>query len=271
VSDTLTLGVVIQPRFVPRLAITVDWFDIQIDNAVSQIGADTIVGICTDTADPFFCGLVNRDQFGSLWRTSNGFVRNLTQNIGGIGTRGVDIGASYAMDIGSWGNVGFNFQGTWLDELVTDTGVSGEFDCVGLYGNVCGTPNPEWRHTARVTFQHPDGYGLSLRWRHFGSVTLDALDENPNLNDPSGTGPAPGGVARPALARIGSQNYLDLAATFRVGDHFNFRLGVNNLLDRDPPITPSQACPPPFCSGNAWANVYDSLGRYIYAGVTLNF
>ncbi len=286
VADTITVGVVIQPRFIPRLAITVDWFDIQIDNAINIIGADTIVGICTNSADPFFCSLVNRDQFGSLWRTSNGFVEDLTRNIGGFSTRGLDIGASYAMDIGTWGNVGFNFNGTWLDELVTDTGiispgVDQTFDCVGLYGTVCNTPTPEWRHTARVSYTHPDGYGLSLRWRYFGAVDLDATEgrspvalggrgPDGNSNFPSGTSAAAGNL-RPEDLRIAAQNYLDLALNFRVGDHYSFRMGVNNILDRQPPLTGQTNCPPPFCNGNTWANVYDSLGRYIFAGVTLNF
>ena len=277
VSDTITVGVVFQPSFIPRLAITVDWFDIEIDNAISTIGADTILAVCDSTQDAFFCGLIQRDQFGSLWRTSNGFVTDLTQNIGGLSTRGIDIGASYSMDVGTFGNVGFNFNGTWLDELITDTGVvvpgsDQTFDCVGLYGNVCGTPNPEWRHTARVSWNHPDGYGLTLRWRYFGAVDLDATEGRltstgeGNSNFPGGAGPR-----RPNDLRLGSQSYIDLAMNFRVGDNYAFRLGVNNLLDRDPPLTGSTNCPAGPCNGNTWAQVYDSLGRYIFAGVTLDF
>ena len=123
IADTITVGAVIQPRFIPRLAITVDWFDIQIDNAISTIGADAILNVCVTTVDPFFCGLIQRDQFGSIWRTNNGFVTDLTQNIGGLSTRGVDIGASYTMDVGTWGNIGLQTQVTWLDELTTDTGL----------------------------------------------------------------------------------------------------------------------------------------------------
>ena len=66
-------------------------------------------------------------------------------------------------------------------------------------------------------------------------------------------------------------NYIDLAANFRVGDHFNFRLGVNNLFDSEPPLTGQTNCPAGPCNGNTWAQVYDALGRYIFAGVTLDF
>ena len=56
--------------------------------------------------DPFFCGLISATSSESIWRTTNGFVDDLTQNIGGLSTRGIDIGASYTMDIGTWGNIG---------------------------------------------------------------------------------------------------------------------------------------------------------------------
>jgi iron complex outermembrane recepter protein len=268
IADTITAGVVIQPRWIPRLALTIDWFDIDLTGAIQGIGADTILAACTQTADPFFCGLVNRDQFGSLWRSPNGFVVDLTQNIGGISTRGVDIGASYSMPIGGLGSLGFNFQGTWLDQLIVDTGIEvpgtpSTFDCTGLYGPICGTPNPEWRHTARLSWSHPDGYGLTLRWRYFQGVDLDATSDNPNLNN--------AGRQRPEDLRLGSRNYIDLALNFRVGDHYAFRLGVNNLLDKDPPLTGQTNCPAGPCNGNTWAQVYDSLGRYIFAGVTLDF
>ena len=117
----------------------------------------------------------------------------------------------------------------------------------------------------------PSGFGASLRWRYFSKVTLDAVDPNPNLNNTSNTGPAPGGVARPGLAKFDAISYFDLALTMKVGDHYNFRLGVNNLFDKEPPTTGSQACPAGPCNGNVFASVYDALGRYIYAGITLDF
>ena len=87
------------------------------------------------------------------------------------------------------------------------------------------------------------------------------------------------GNTTPAERPIPAQNYFDLALTFRMGDHYAFRLGVNNMLDREPPLVGSArsgafgsgACPAGPCNGNTFAQVYDALGRYIYAGVTLDF
>ena len=229
--------------------------------AIAQVGQDTILTQCLETGAEEFCSLINRDARGSLWLTSAGFIVDTTQNIGALSTRGIDIGAAYTMDLAGFGNLGFNFQGTWLDELIVDDGVSEPYDCTGLYGNQCLTPNPEWRHTARVTWTHPDGYGATLRWRHFSSVDQDTTSDNPTLSGPS----------QPAHRTYPAVNYLDLALNFRVSDNYAFRLGVNNLLDRDPPLSGSQACPTGPCNGNTYAQVYDALGRYIFAGVTLDF
>ncbi|WP_086607887.1 TonB-dependent receptor domain-containing protein [Erythrobacter donghaensis] len=276
VADTYTGGVVLTPTFLPGFTASVDYFNIDITQAIGGIGSDTILAACTATADPFFCGLINRDPSGSLWRSAAGFTTNVTQNIGGFSTSGVDAQVNYTTEIGDLGTLTFNFLGTYLDELVTDTGVAipgldQTFDCVGLYGNVCGQPNPQWRHQARLGFNLRSGIGASLRWRYFDSVTLDAVEANTNLSSTGPSGPAPGGTARPGVAGFDSVNYFDLTFTFEAGDNFNFVLGANNVLDKSPPVVGSQACPAGSCNGNVYAQQYDALGRYIFAGVTLDF
>ena len=254
-ADTYTVGAVLTPTFLPGFSASVDYFNIKVEGAIQGIGADTIVQTCTDTADPFFCGLVNRDASGSLWRSSNGFVRNLSQNIGRLETSGVDVQAGYSREIGDAGRLNLSFVGTWLDNLTSNPGVGDDLECVGLYGNQCGTPNPEWRHQARLGFDWANGMGASVRWRHFGSVDVD------NLSD----------TTAPGIAGFDAQNYFDLALTWEVGDHYDFRLGANNIFDKEPPVTGQAACPAGFCNGNTFSQVYDALGRYIYAGVTLEF
>ncbi|HEX8666952.1 MAG TPA: TonB-dependent receptor [Allosphingosinicella sp.] len=270
-ADTYTVGVVLQPRFLPRFALTVDWFDIRIKEAIQQLGQDTILETCAATLDPTLCGLVHRDPTGSLWRTAEGYVEDLYRNIGGFKTRGIDVGASYSMELGGMGGLSFNFAGTWLDKYITNTGISTPFDCTGLYGAVCSANNgplPEWRHKARVTFNAADGMGLSLQWRYFSGVTLDRASDQEPLQ----------GAFAPFNEKLPSMNYFDLTLTARIGDHYNFRLGVNNIFDKDPPIfgtngtsTVVNACALPYCNGNTYPNVYDALGRYIFAGVTLDF
>ena len=269
VADTYTVGIVFQPTFVPRLAVSVDWYKIDLTGAIGGIGADTILNVCDNTADAFFCGLVHRDASGSLWRTSDGYVNDTTQNIGGVKTTGIDINATYSYEIAGIGQLSASYVGTFLDSLITDTGLTGPgvtptYDCAGFYGNVCGTPNPKYRHTARLGWTSTFGVGATLRWRHFSGVIVDTRSTNANLS----------GVFAPSNARIDPVDYFDLSLSARIGEHYSFRLGVNNILDKSPPITGSggrSACPSGPCNGNSWAQVYDPLGRYLFAGVTLDF
>jgi len=256
VADTYTLGVVLQPRFIPGLAVSVDWWKIKLDKAIQGIGADTIIANCVDNADAYFCGLIHRDGTGSIWRTSDGYVVDLTQNIGGLKTEGVDVNASYSYDFG-FGRVSASFVGTYLDSLFSDSGAGSTLECAGLYGNQCGTPNPTWRHSARLGWTATGGaIGASIRWRYLSSVTRDTI---PSTNYPV------------ADLKIPSQSYFDLTFTARIEDHYTFRLGANNILDKSPPLTGSATCPAGPCNGNTWGGVYDALGRYIYAGFTLDF
>ena len=271
-SDTYSVGLVLQPRFLPGFSATVDYFDIKVANTIAVLGFDTILATCLANGDPTACSLIDRDFRGSLWLTvdgSDGVIRDANRNIGSLRTKGIDVGASYQTEIGDLGNVGLNFVGTWLDKARVDNGLSVPYDCAGYYGNQCGTPNPEWRHKARLTYTSPEGIGISLQWRYFDAVTKDKLSPNPTLNNP-----APN-QDTPRNDRIPAQSYFDLSTSYRVSDNYTFRLGVNNILDREPPIIGSQGatsdCPGALCNGNTFPGVYDALGRYIFAGVTLDF
>jgi len=300
VADTYTVGVVLQPSFIPRLAITIDYFNIKIDQAIQGLGQDFILAQCA--ANPTgtlpdgqsICGLIHRDSSGSLWRTADGYVRDQVRNIGSFETSGIDVGVSYSHEFDGIGSFNFNLVGTWLDKLGTDNDIEGgRFDCAGFYGPTCGVPSPEWRHKARLTYNHPSGIGLSLQWRYFSSVRVEnAACDTPPAGIPLVNGqPAPQiancansalsgptGAYAPFNSRIPAQNYIDLTLTARIGDHYNFRLGVNNIFDREPPIiganggnTIINACPGVVCSGNTFPQVYDAMGRYIFAGITLDF
>jgi iron complex outermembrane receptor protein len=273
-ATTKTLGFVLQPRFLQRFALTVDWFSIKLKDAIQGFGADAILNDCvtnaTATFTPASCDLVNRDPAGSIWLTSGGFVSDLPTNIGGLHTKGFEVNSSYSHRLGGVGTLSASLVGTLLRKFETDNGLTPVYDCVGLYGSTCGTPAPKWRHKARVSLNMPSGVGLSAQWRYIGKVKADSTSDNPSLSGPFVYDPG---------SQIKAQSYIDLATTFTFGDHYNFRLGVNNVFDRLPPLTTSgnaaragsNQCPTGPCNGNTWPATYDALGRYIYAGVTLDF
>jgi iron complex outermembrane receptor protein len=116
--------------------------------------------------------LIHRNPTGSLWLTDTGYVTDLSTNIGGVKTKGVDFTANYSHDIGKLGSLSLGIIGTYLKSLTTDNGLSTPYNCAGYFGKQCGTPNPKWRGKARLTYASPDGVGLSVQWRYFGPVDV---------------------------------------------------------------------------------------------------
>jgi iron complex outermembrane recepter protein len=270
-ATTKTLGVVIQPSMVPGLSLSADWFDIKITDAIQGYGADAILTACgTSTATTVHpaCALINRDPAGSLWLTSGGYVEDLQTNVGGVKTRGVEVNANYSRQVGGLGTLAFSLVGTYLDKHVTDNGLTEAYDCTGYFGSTCAGVYPEWRHRARLTLNMKNGLGVSMAWRYFGAVDVEYANPSATL------------AAKHYLIdeHIGSQSYFDLALTAKVGRHFSWQLGVNNILDKQPPLIHSGSsgfgvgnCASVICNGNTNPGTYDALGRYIYTGVTLDF
>ncbi len=261
-SDTVTFGVVATPSFLPGFNVSVDYFDIQIDNFIQPIGPLNTMDSCYISNDAAACARIQRNDTGSLF-IGSGFVDDPNANIGGLGTSGVDVNANYNFDLEdmglpAYGSMNLGFVGTWLSELETDTGgiaVNSVFDCAGFYGNQCGVPNPEWRHRARATWLTPWDVDVSATWRFYGESELAILGPDGSLNN--------GGAALDRF--FDSYSYFDLAATWQVMDTVTLRAGVNNILDSDPPLTPTAS------NGNTYPQLYDSLGRFFFFGVTANF
>ena len=205
-------------------------------------------------------------------------VTDTPSNSAEIKTSGWDFSGSYSYRFGGLGTLNASFIGTYLRKYQVNNGLEGGiYDCAGLYGPTCsgGTvassaPMPKWRHKARVGFQMPNGLGLSLQWRYIGKVDAETLQDNETLHGDFVLNPG---------AHIKAVSYFDLATTFNVGDHLNLRMGVNNLFDRNPPLVTggsallggSNLCPAGPCNGNTYPGTYDALGRYFYAGATVNF
>lgn len=275
-SDTLSFGFIVTPTAIPGLNFSADWFDIKVKDYINGIGADLIINRCVDTLDPFFCNLVHRDAAGSIWLSEGGYVTDTTLNTGALRTRGIDFNAGYTTEldnlgIKNGGRIGVNFVGTYLASLKTQP-LPGDpfYDCAGYYGTICSVPNPEWRHKMRLTWNPSigmggvvDDFGISLQWRYFSSVKLDALSPDTGLTNP--------GLVSATDAGKSAQSYFDLTANFTIMERVKARIGVNNILDRDPPLNGSSNCPTGPCNGNTWPQVYDALGRYLFAGATIDF
>jgi outer membrane receptor protein involved in Fe transport len=279
-ANTKTLGLVFTPTFLDGFTATVDYFDIKVDKFVSEVSPSVTLAECygpaaTAATEAFFCPLVQRNAIGEIF--AGGFVSAQTVNTGFLHTRGVDFEANYTTDMTSWGmaNAGsldFNFVGTWVNSLVTEPlpGLQ-TYDCNGLFGVVCGSPTPTWRHKFRVTWTSPWDVDLSLAWRHFSGVDFDANTDNSLLNGGACGGPCDDLPDN----HIPAYDYFDLSGDWQVREGVDLRAGVNNILDKNPPLLDTNILGASslagFGNGNTYPGVYDALGRAIFVGATIKY
>ncbi len=98
-AESWTLGTIIQPRWVKNLSLTVDYYNIQIDDAISFIDPQAILDNCVDAPggpDPAFCGLSTR----SPTTFNVTFITSTFVNASALNTKGWDFQLDYATDIG---------------------------------------------------------------------------------------------------------------------------------------------------------------------------
>lgn len=259
VSDTYTAGVVISPSFIPRLNITLDYFNIEVRNQIGVLagGIATALQLCyqtiQDVTNPICQPFVNnpgrqvRSAQGALGSSSGGLNPQFTAaNVGTLKTEGVDLQVDYNLPFAG-GQLSFFYLGTYLDKFRSIPIASipeREFINEGTYGL------PKYRHNARLTFAEGPAQ-LSLRWR-FEGKTQDSRIQNVFTGITRvGTDPA-----LLPVPRLGSYSLFDLTASVDVNDNLTFNLGVNNLLDKQPPVLGAAAE-----QANTLPSFYNVLGR----------
>jgi iron complex outermembrane recepter protein len=263
IADTYTFGIVVTPAALPGFNATLDLFDIKIKDLISSYGANLIVNQCVYDDNPQFCSMVHRDSAGSIWFSKDGYVDDPLLNLGYEKTNGVDVSANYTQGLGWLGSVNFNLIGTYTASFdIEPYPGSGDYNCAGYFGGTCLDPLPKWKHTLAAQWATPwHGLGLEARWRHIGNTEIDAANPSPLLK----------GKVTPAIQYTGSRDYLDLVGSDQIFSGLLLQVGVNNVLDKDPPILPTTSLPPPFFNGNTYPQVYDTLGRFIFANLKIDF
>jgi len=257
-STSVTFGIVLQPM--KDMTVSVDYFDIKVEDTIGIVGPETTLRQCLTTGNPTFCNLITRDRAGTLWLLPESSIAATNQNIGGTSTKGFDLGFNYAMALGGMGKLGVSVLATRLSSLVTEEikGL-GTYDCVGLYGlNKCGTPNPEWRHKARANWTTPWDVDLAVSWRYLSKVEIQESTDQRLLT----------GAFAPVNKTLAAQNYLDLAGSWRATKGLSVGFGINNILDKSPPIVvvgTGQG------NGNTFPGVYDALGRKVFLNASYKF
>ena len=267
IADTYTYGIVFQPSFIPNLVASLDFYRIVISNTITSLTSNTVIDDCALSGTAALCSLIHRGPTGSLWLspTSN-YVQTTDLNIGSVQTKGFDFTSHYRLDAGPAGKFTFNEIATYTLHFDTQPITGGpSYDCAGYWGATCEAPLPHLRSVLTTNWATPlPGFDFTVKWRFIGPSKVDSESQNPQLAGPFYT----------ATAQIPGYNYIDLSANYSLNSMLDVRVGVNNLFDKDPPVILNgnlSNCPNTTCNDNTWTGTYDTLGRYLYAHITMKF
>jgi outer membrane receptor protein involved in Fe transport len=281
-ATTWTVGVVFQPDFIPGLTLSLDYYDIHIDDAITAPTPRDALDACftAPSATNPACLIIRRNPVnGGLSGPTTGAnpVRGLflpLTNQGVLDTRGIDFIANYTTEFDVLGGMGLDLGLVlnWTDQHIFDANAADAVagvDCVGLYSTSCGFTGsllPEWSWTQRTTLTFGD-VDVSLLWRH-----ISGMEEETGqgfVGTITGVGPLVG--RQVDFSRIKAADYFDLTARFAVSDELTLTAGVQNLLDKDPPVVGNTIGSTTYNSGNTYPSTYDALGRRYAVSARLRF
>jgi outer membrane receptor protein involved in Fe transport len=269
VATSYSLGFNITPTALPSFTSSIDYYHIALKDSITTLPAAIIFQQCLSTGNPLYCSqIVRSPATGGLTGAnvaSGGYIVQTNVNIGEELVSGIDLQSNYKLQLDRFGSLLFSLAGTYeLHNETTPTPSSPTYDCAGLFGFTCQTVNPKWRHNLRATWATPWDVELSALWRYLGKVSLDNNSNQPTL---AGSSFGPGSYDF-FNARIPAYSYLDLSASWNVLKQLELRVGINNVMDKDPPLVTSELT----AGGDPNTySTYDTLGRQIYAAFTAKF
>ena len=258
-ATTFTAGFVWTPYSFNDLSLSVDYFEIDIDDYIVGLpgGQSTFPQRCIydgevlgggfwariSNPSPAYCQAYTRDAMGKV-----DLVLGYDGNYGDLLTRGIDIGLTKSWDL-DFGTLSLNYMGTILEEQTFSFGsAASSVDCAGKMNSDYGGENcirgvPAYKHRATLNLVK-ENVNYQLAWRHVGSVKdndSEVLFEHEYSK---------------------AVEYLDFSLTYTPTANFDLFAGVGNLFDRKPPVLGDNAY-----EGNTLINMYDVVGRTYFAKV----
>lgn len=248
-ADILTVGAVIEPEAIEGLSLTVDYYDIQITNAITAVSEQYIVEQCLGAdgnninSDTALCQAANLSMDG----TGRVKFDNGLQNLGGINTAGVDLNIAYTFDAASisWRA---SLDSSFLSEYeeIDQDGVATDYKGfvtggAGAYADV----KTNFTLTAKS-----DNWDANYELRYISEVDSFACKSAPE---------------KCYAPKVDAVTYHDVSGSYYLNDNLTLTGGINNLFDKQAP----------YYTGNNDSNTdpytYDVLGRYFFVKANYKF
>ena len=259
-SESFTFSTVIQPRVIPGLTLSLDYYEIRIDQVIASVSVPTIAANCVSGAE------LNMDACGSIFRNNpdipfgvgapsgdpiGGFIQSAF-NYAALETRGLDFGAAYSWDMldygKNWGRFDYRLNGSWLIEQKQFLNEQDPSDYTELAGGFSGTSvYPRVRLSSSLTWKPDDIW--SVNWTADWQSAANIVRSRDFINN-----------ADSRLAdQLDTGNFVrhDLTVRYNVRDDLTLRAGVVNLFDAEQRDI----------LGTTIYSNYDAYGRRFFVGL----
>ncbi|MCL1088869.1 TonB-dependent receptor [Shewanella profunda] len=230
-SESFTVGLVYSPSYVDGMSVTLDYWRFKLDDAIARMDTQAGLDACFD-GDTTACETFNIVVVNGQGDLSN--LTNVLTNVGSQDTSGIDF------------NLAYSFEGLGLDWKVSnDTTYLVKFEQDGE--DYTGTIDGNFGAYARVRNNFSisagqDDWSVMYFNRYIGDMR-DLAEGN----------------------KVGDIIYHNISGTYHLTDMTTVSLGVKNFTDEEP-VTVSNGS-----DGGTVPEVYDTIGRTIYGGVTVKF
>jgi len=264
-ADIFTAGIVYSPDFVEGLSLTLDYWDIQITNAISTLGEQLILDSCAATGE--HCDKITRHGPGPLYGNSSD-IDDRTTNVGGVDSSGYDFNIRYTTDI-EGGALAVNIDTTYYDTYDITQANGDIVQNAGMFLRNSGDGNfPEWKTNVDIRYSRDD-WSASWAIRYIGAVdeTIDSLVDEADLGDYYS------GYGRVFVAKDNAYNITreikaqvihDVRFSYFM-DNMNVTVGLDNVFDEEPPYADTGF------NDNTDPRTYNTTGRHVYVTLGLTF
>ncbi|MAJ40830.1 MAG: TonB-dependent receptor [Pseudoalteromonadaceae bacterium] len=243
-STSTTIGLVYQPDFIENAVLTLDYWKIELEDAISTIASQEILDRCVDSTSGIenqYCDLITRDANSEIT-----LIQNSVLNVSGQEASGIDFELAYDFDALE-GSFATRLIGTYLIERKEFPFQDEPEEFIEYAGT---TGEAEWQANINIEYSYERFY-TSLSTRYIEQVSLyteQELEDNPN---PS------------SLMNYGTYIISDITVGYNFDNGMGVKLGVDNVFNRELPYGTRG-------TGSGSAS-YDNIGRFGYVNLSYDF
>ncbi|MGJ8670407.1 MAG: TonB-dependent receptor domain-containing protein [Oceanococcus sp.] len=237
-ADSFSAGIHWQPAQWENFSLSLDYYDIEIEDGIAALGANTILAQCIASGAPSFCDRIQRNSRGEITQ-----VTSTLQNIGLETARGVDMELRFKQQFdASTLSHSLLLSRVLQRELIAFAGAqaflgAGEYD-PDRFGAI-----PRWKGHYDLSWSH-QAWSASYQAQWIGSLSERG-----------------GEVASGTVRKVPQRIYHDVNLRYLWSGHVAASFGVRNIADTDPPFLANAD------QANTDVATYRLLGRSLWLSV----